>query len=150
MSDRLTRESVEADRLRRVPGPARKAYHRPELTSYGSVAQVIRGQASTHNGDFNGGATKMCWIAEALYGVDAPRTLLVRAWLTAHHARGARWARIVVPAYQRCGSAVARGVRSNAMVRRLCAVLFDNAVRRAHAEYAVYAVGSRTSISPSA
>jgi hypothetical protein len=128
----------------------RKGYRRPELTTYGSVAHVIRGQAAMMKGDFTGGATKMCWIAEALYGVDAPRTRLVRLWLTAHHARGSRWARLAVPVYRRCGRTIARAVRSNALIRRGCLRLFDGAVRRAHREYAAYAVGLRMSIKPSA
>ena len=40
----------------------RKVYRRPELSFYGDVSQVTRGDASTHNGDVGGGATKMCWM----------------------------------------------------------------------------------------
>ncbi len=150
MSNPHTHDSAPPQHPRGAATPTRKAYRRPALTSYGSLAQVVRGDASTHNGDFNGGATKMCWIAEALYGVDAPRTVLVRAWLTAHHERGSGWARVVVPLYQRCGRSIARAVRSHAAIRRACEPLFDAAVRRAHREFAAYASESRMSIKPSA
>jgi hypothetical protein len=147
MSNPRTSERALPERPRRGPGAGAKVYRRPELTSYGSVAQLIRGQASTHNGDFNGGATKMCWIAEALYGVDTPRTLLVRAWLTAHYERGSGWARIVVPIYRRWGRVIGRAVGSNATIRCASGRLFDAAVRQAHREYA-RAVRPRTPGAP--
>jgi hypothetical protein len=103
------------------------------------------------SGDAGGGATKMCWIAEELYGADAPRTHLVRAWLSDTYDRRIGWALVAVPLYRGFGMQIARGIRSSALLRRVFQPLFDHAVRCAHRKYAAYVVGPlRSSISPSA
>ena len=63
--------------------PHRKPYEKPRLRSYGHVKDIVQGGGGTKNNDGGpgGASTKPCWIAEALYGVDAPRTLLLRGWL---------------------------------------------------------------------
>ena len=130
----------------------RKAYRRPELASYGGVSQVTRGNQSNMSGDAGGAATKMgCWIAEALYGVGSPRTVLVRAWLNDAYDRRRGWALVAVPLYRRVGVRVARRLRSSTLLERVLRPLFDHAVRCAHRHYAAYVGGPlRTSIKPSA
>jgi hypothetical protein len=141
-----------------TPGPQdsrqskapRKPYKRPELSFYGDVTQVTRGQMSNMPGDAGGAATKMgCWIAEVLYGVDASRTLLVRAWLNEAYDNRLMWARIIMPMYRRYGIRVAQCMRSNVWLESALRPLFDSAVRRAHRKYAAQIVGiPRTTISP--
>jgi hypothetical protein len=130
----------------------RKPYRKPTFSLYGSVAHLTRGNASNMPGDAGGGSTKMgCWIAEALYGVDAPRTHLVRAWLNDAYERRIGWAVVVMPLYRRYGVGIARRVPSSRLLQRLLRPVFDFAVRRAHRRYASYLVGPlRTSMSPSA
>ena len=120
---------------------AKKAYCPPELSSYGAVTQITRGGGGT-TGDGGSTHTKLaCWIAEALYGVDAPRTLLIRAWLTHCYNRQQTWALVVVPLYRRFGERVAAGVRSHAVLQRLFRPLFDRAVVCAHRDYAPVIAG---------
>ena len=129
---------------------SRKPYHRPELTFYGDVAQVTRGEKGMMKKDAGGAATKMCWMAAALYGEHAPRTTLVRAWLNASYEQRSAWALIAIPIYRSVGPVIARGLPSSATLRQVFRPLFDRAVRRAHRRFAVYAVRtSRTSISRS-
>jgi hypothetical protein len=128
----------------------RKAYRRPELSFYGDVSQVTRGNASNMSGDAGGAATKMCWIAQELYGVAAPRTVLVRAWLNDAYDRRLGWALVAVPLYRRFGVQLARRLRSSTLLDSVLRPLFDHAVRCAHRKYAAYVAGPlRTSISPS-
>ncbi len=101
--------------------------------------------------DAGGGATKKCWIAEELYGVGSPRTVLVRAWLNGAYDRRRCWALIAVPLYRRVGVRVACRLRSCTLLEKVLRPLFDYAVRCAHREYAAYVGGPlRTSIKPSA
>src|SRR5579864_3391515 len=85
---------------------SKKKYERPQLVCYGAVAQLTRGGGG--NGNDGGGVhTKLCWIAEAIYGVDAPRTELVRVWLSECHEEGEPWSLVVVPLYRRFGQRIA-------------------------------------------
>jgi hypothetical protein len=133
------------------PVSPRKAYRKPELSFYGDVSQVTRGNVSNKSGDAGGAATKMCWIADELYGEASPRTVLVRAWLNDAYDRRRSWALVAVPLYRRFGVQVARRLRTSTRLERVVRPLFDHAVRCAHRKYAVYAAGPlRTTISPSA
>ena len=115
----------------------KNTYRTPELVLYGDVSQITRG--GNGNGSDNGSSgthTMICWIAEALYGIDAPRTHLVRVWLKKCYQRREGWALFVVPVYRRVGQRVAAGVRSYAVLQRLFRPLFDRAVVCAHRDYA--------------
>jgi len=81
-----------------------------------------------------------CWIAEVLYGIDAPRTKLVRAWLTESYERRDLIGRIVVPLYTRFGVTVAGLLRRRPVLQSVFRPLFYRAVKRAHQEYAERAV----------
>jgi hypothetical protein len=116
---------------------AKKKYQGPQLVCYGTVAQVTRGAhgRGSDTGSF-GAKTKMCWIAEAVYGVDAPRTQLVRAWLTECYERRESWSLVVVPLYRRFGQLIAAFLRSYPVFKSLFRPLFDLGVRRAHRDRA--------------
>ena len=116
--------------------PPKKTYRPPELSNYGDITQITRGGGGT-TGDGGATHTKVaCWIAEALYGIDAPRTHLVRAWLRESYEHRERWALFVVPVYRRFGQSVARLVRSNSIAQRVFRPLFDRAVSCAHRDFA--------------
>ena len=125
---------------RKAPRVTRKIYSTPRVVYYGDVTSLTRGGGGT-NGD-GGGAMSMiaCWIAEVLYGVDAPRTRLVRAWLTEAYERRDLTARIVVPLYSRFGVRIAGLLRRHRVLQPAFHLLFDRAVKRAHREYAGRAV----------
>jgi hypothetical protein len=116
----------------------KKTYRTPLLSSYGDVTQITRGNLNVGSDGTGGASSKNagCWIAEALYGIDAPRTHLVRAWLKHCYAQRQPWALVVVPLYRRFGQRVATGVRSYAVLQRLFRPLFDRAVVCAHRDYA--------------
>jgi hypothetical protein len=115
----------------------KKGYQIPQLVCYGSVAELTRG--STGMGSDGSGHihTKMCWIAEAIYGVDASRTRLVRAWLTECHERREPWSLVVVPLYRRFGHRIAAFLRRRPVFKGAFRPLFDLGVRRAHRDRSI-------------
>ena len=133
------------DKIKQPAPPAgepKKPYCTPVLSSYGDVRQLTRGGNGTGNDAGGAGPmTKVCWIAEALYGYDAPRVFLVRAWLAQCFERGDWWSIVIVPLYRRFGKRVASGIRAYPILERLFRPAFDCAVRhafRAHsAEFVV-------------
>ena len=119
-----------------MPKSIKKPYRTPALAFYGDVGQVTRtGNGSTADGG-SPGMSMTCWIAEALYGPDAPRTHLVRAWLKECYDRRDAWALIVVPLYRRFGERLAPVIRTHALLQRMFRPLFDCAVRKSHQENA--------------
>lgn len=75
------------------------------------------------------GAWKGCWVAEAVYGVNDPRTHLVRAWLNFEFIK-TRLGRIVMAFYITFGQAIAKQVTKHGFLRRLVKPLFDKALAR--------------------
>ena len=118
----------------------RKTYSCPQLSLYGDVAQLTRNGTGVGNDGGTPGQSRMCWIAEALYGLDSPRTLLVRSWLTESYERRAWWALVAVPLYRRFGQRVADRVQRDFVLRAFIQPLFDYAVCQAHREYAFRAL----------
>lgn len=110
----------------------KKPYTPPRLVAYGDFKSIVQG-SSGKRGDGSPGDTKPCWIAEALYGVDDPRTILLRAWLTAAYLEKRRWWWLVA-AYMRLGRTVANALRKSVVLRRGFRVLFDVLVRKASSE----------------
>jgi hypothetical protein len=99
----------------------RKPYTPPRLISYGHVKDIVQG-ATGPKGEQGG--SKSCWVAEALYGVHDPRTLVLRAWLTqVHTAKRRGW--WLVEVYRVLGPTVAGLVRRGAVPRRALLPLFD-------------------------
>ncbi len=126
-----------ADNIENRPVTGKKTYRQPELTSYGDVSRITRGGNGASNDTGGSGThTMVCWVAEVLYGIDAPRTHLVRAWLTDCYEQRVRWALFVVPIYRRFGRNVAELVRSHRIVQRLLRPVFDHAVTCAHRDFA--------------
>ena len=124
----VTLSSQEADKESEA---RKKKYENPRLVCYGTVAKLTQGGGNGAN-DTGGHHTKHCWIAEALYGVDAPRTQLIRAWLTECFERREPWSLAVVPLYSRFGQRIAAFLRSYPVFQGLFRPLFDLGVRRAH------------------
>src|SRR3954463_14566738 len=108
--------------------PARsKPYTAPRLISYGHVKDIVQGNVG---GRADGTTTRGCWIAEALYGVDDPRTLLLRSWLAVIHAERRRgW--LFVELYRQVGETVARLIRAGRLPRRAFLPLFDGLALKA-------------------
>lgn len=117
---------------------SKKKYQTPRLKFYGNVVQLTRGGGGggSDGGGGHGVHTKQCWIAEVIYGVDAPRTRLVRAWLTECYERREPWSLVVVPLYRRFGQRVAAFLQSYPVFKGLFRPLFDLGVRRAHQDRA--------------
>ena len=111
----------------------RKPYTSPRLVSYGHVKDIIQGgggKKSDATGTPPGGASKSCWIAEQLYGVDDPRTWLLRAWLArVYDERGRGWQFVAL--YSRYGYATAQAIARGYLPRAPFRVLFDALVERA-------------------
>jgi hypothetical protein len=75
-------------------------------------------------------ALKNCWIAEAIYGADDPRTHLLRFWLNGPFAKSLTGA-AVMAVYRAVGRPVAWMTSRSALVRTALTPLFDAALQRA-------------------
>ena len=132
---------------KKVPkaGPKpRKPYSAPVFSKYGDVRRLTGGGGGPGADGGGGGAmTMVCWIAEALYGVDTPRVVLVRAWLARCFKRRDGWALFIVPLYVRFGQRVAAHVRTIPAMKWIFRPVFDRAVRRAYREYSTQAIARR-------
>jgi len=116
--------------------PRRKPYVKPRVISYGHVKDIVQGGGGTQNDPSTHQASKApCWIAEALYGIDAPRTLLVRGWLVEAYDRKCRWS-FLISLYSRYGRTLAGLIRRGRLPARLFVPLFDFLVVKAHADTA--------------
>lgn len=122
----------------------RKPYRAPVFSKYGDVRRLTGGggQGGVDSGG-GGPMTRLCWIAEALYGFDAPRVHLVRAWLARCFERRDGWALFIVPLYVRFGQRVAALVRTVPAIKWIFRPVFDRAVRRAYGEFSAQAAARR-------
>jgi len=112
--------------------PARKPYSPPRLVAYGHVKDIIQGSTGGGN-DGVGGHSKQCWIAEALYGADDARTLLLRARLTVvYDERRFGWRFVVL--YRMFGRGMARLISTGVLPAMLFLPLFDTLVEKAMAD----------------
>jgi hypothetical protein len=112
----------------------RKPYATPRLVCYGSVKELIQGGGGSV-GDAGAHTKPLCWVAEALYGVYAPRTTLLRAWLSQEYVQKGRWW-LFAALYRRCGRTVANSIHRGRLPRRWLRPLFDFLVDRAFDESA--------------
>ena len=121
--------------------PTRKPYTPPRIVTYGHVKDIVQGTGGKKK-DFVPPNSKSCWIAEVLYGVDDPRTLLLRAWVsTIHDDRRPGW--IFVSLYRTFGRATAALIARGILPRGLFEPLFDALVERALTERAHALVAAR-------
>lgn len=74
-----------------------------------------------------GAAAKGCWIAEAIYGVDDPRTHLVRAWLNGPF-KATKIGSIVMKLYLKYGERIAEKVKKSKTLKAVLKPLFDMAL----------------------
>jgi hypothetical protein len=129
-----------------VASTPRKPYTPPRLVLYGHVKDIIQGgggRRSDATGKPPGGRSKaFCWVAEAVYGVDDARTLLLRAWLSrVYDEKRPAWPLIAL--YKRFGRAAANLIRRGYLSRGMFRLLFDALVRRAIDEWAYALVAAR-------
>jgi hypothetical protein len=96
----------------------------PRVICYGSVKDIVQGGGGGGLDAINGQHTKSCWVAEALYGVDDPRTALLRAWVTRQHVENGRW-RLFAALYSRYGRAAADLIYRGRLPRQWVRPLFD-------------------------
>jgi hypothetical protein len=125
------------------PRPKRP-YAPPQLVSYGHVKDIIQGgggKMSDSTGTPPGGNSKSCWIAEQLYGVDDPRTLLLRAWLGhVYEDRARGWP--LVALYRTFGRSTAGLIARGYLPRAPFYVLF-NALLKSALDASAIAVAAR-------
>ena len=114
------------------PQTRKKPYTPPRLVAYGDFKSIVQGNAGSR-GDGGPGQTKSCWIAEALYGVNDPRTMLLRTWLTAAYIEK-RWWWWLVAAYMRFGRTVANALQKSCILKLGFRLLFDALARKAAVE----------------
>jgi hypothetical protein len=107
----------------------RTPYAPPRLVCYGSVKDIVQGGGGGGL-DAGGAHSKLCWVAEALYGVHAPRTTLLRAWLSHEYDQKGRWW-LFAALYRRCGRTVANLIHRGHLPRRWVRPSFDFLVDRA-------------------
>jgi len=119
----------------------RKPYTRPQLVKYGHIKALVQGTGGKRK-DFIGRNSKTCWIAEALYGADDARTMLLRAWLTSiYESRRRGW--MLVWGYRTVGRSTATLISRGVLPRGPFLRLFDGLLERAVAESAPAVVASR-------
>ena len=126
---------------------SKKPYATPQVVSYGHVKDIIQGangMASDAAATPPGGNSRQCWIAEQLYGVDDPRTWLLRAWLGhVYDDRGRGWQFVAL--YQRFGRSTARLMARGYLPRAPFYALFDRLVECALDASAIAAAARRLS-----
>lgn len=102
----------------------KKPYRTPRLVVHGDLKRIVQGvlgKGADHGAPEH---TKPCWIAEALYGIDDPRTILLRAWLARVHREGHRGWRMVA-LYIRFGRRAAEVLERSAILSHGFRALFD-------------------------
>jgi hypothetical protein len=111
----------------------RKPYTPPRLVSYGHVKDIVQG----NDGGMSDtpGTTRMCRVAEVLYGAADARTLLLRGWFTAVHAeRRPGW--LLVEMYRRAGPRAAALLEAGRLPRALFLPLFNRLADKAFSVWA--------------
>ena len=115
----------------------KRPYGPPKLVEYGDLQKLTR-NGNNGSGDGNNSGhvdqSKSCWIAEALFGVDDPRTHILRAWLNGVYAQTAA-GKLLMATYRAVGRVVAAVARRSALLRLVLRPLFERGLRRAQAHY---------------
>ena len=114
---------------------AKKPYSTPRLVKHGNLQKLTRGGRGRNNDAGGSGAhTKICWIAEVLYGAADPRTHVLRMWLVDVYSKTAIGS-IVVALYKQFGRELAPLVRRSSLLRRLVRPVFEAGLVRAHRHF---------------
>ena len=126
-----TREGTPAHK---APEP-KEPYSAPRLVKYGDLRQLTRGGRGRRNDTGGAGThTRICWIAEALYGAADPRTHLLRMWLVDVYSKTAIGS-IVVALYRLVGRELSVLVRRSSLLRRMVRPVFEAGLARAHRHF---------------
>jgi len=113
--------------------PNPKPYTPPRLVTHGHVKDLVQGTGGAKK-DAVGRNSKSCWIAEVLYGVDDPRTLVLRSWLSSiYDERHPAWPFVWL--YRTFGRATANLIARGILPRRLFRPLFDVLVEKALTDF---------------
>jgi len=83
-----------------------------------------------------------CWIAEALYGENDPRTHLLRSWLNDEFKR-TMLGRVVMAFYLRYGQRIAAIAKRSRMLRAVLRPLFELALKHARRDRMTCLLGRR-------
>lgn len=98
----------------------------------GGLKDLMQGAGSLAGGFGMGGSGGGgCWIAEAVYGIDDPRTHFLRWWLNTVWAHESIVGFIFMALYLRIGQRVARVVKRNNLVRWVARFVFDGLLTKA-------------------
>lgn len=124
-----TREGTPAHK---GPEP-KKPYSAPRLVKYGDLRQLTRGGGG-RRADVGPTRTRICWIAEVLYGAADPRTHLLRMWLVDVYSKTAIGS-IVVALYKLFGRELSALVRRSSLLRRMVRPVFEAGLVRAHRHF---------------
>jgi hypothetical protein len=123
-----TRESTPAHK---APEP-KKPYSAPRLVKYGDLRRLTRGGRGRRRDAI--GRTRICWIAEVLYGADDPRTHLLRMWLVDVYSKTALGS-IVVATYARFGRQLSTIAGRSSLLRGILRPLFEAGLVRAYKHF---------------
>jgi hypothetical protein len=103
-------------------------YHPSE---FGNVLGSAMGAGGTIGAAAMGKPPKPgCWIAEAIYGIDDSRTLLLRQWLNTEFTKR-RLGRVVMAVYIAVGRQTAWAVKRSGVLRAIFRPIFNHALLRA-------------------
>ena len=113
----------------------KKPYSAPRLVKYGDLRQLTRG-GNGRRADASGAGThtRICWIAEVLYGAADPRTHLLRMWLVNVYSKTAIGS-IVVALYKLLGRELSELVRRSSLLRQMLRPVFEAGLVRAHRHF---------------
>ena len=115
----------------------KRPYQPPKLVEYGDLQKLTRNGANGSGDGNNSGhvdQSKACWIAQALFGVDDPRTHILRAWLNGIYAQSTA-GKVVMATYRAVGRQVAAVAKRSSALRAVLRPLFVRGLRRAQAHY---------------
>jgi hypothetical protein len=114
---------------------ANGVYQTAGAATPGALNSAIGAVGTVGSGIAQGAGTKKaCWIAEAIFGVDAHETHLLRYWLNNVWAERSLLGRAVMGIYGLVGQRVAAWVRRYRWVRNGLTPLFRRALKRAQNE----------------
>jgi hypothetical protein len=126
-------QNLEAAEQRRTE-TTRKSYASPRIVTYGFVKDIVKGNHGELSDQGQATFSRQCWIAEAVYGVEAPQTMLVRAWLPEASRQAYRWW-LFCALYRLVGRQIAALIRNGYMPSSLFRPGFDGLLARANAAF---------------